>query len=255
LEAIVKPLKTDLSIFHKFNFSNKPVGVKYCLGKPAGIDRLEGSFPICEMIKVVNEKESPFYIAADNENCFGKLPLGWIDAPPFAEAGYGGEEMEIFQEARANGRISRYAPRFPRGWVNYVAFSTFDKLTFDPDLLILLATPGQAEIILRAMTYVSGELLESVTANVLACAWLFVYPYQTGKVNYMFTGLGFGMKARQIFTEGQVLISIPYDRILTITENLKEMKWVLPAYEDGKDKFPFRAQAVNEKLAKIYTNP
>jgi uncharacterized protein (DUF169 family) len=255
LEANVKPLNTDLSILQKFNFSTKPVGVKFCLGKPSEIDKLNGSFPVCEMIKVANEKELPFYITADNENCFGKLPLGWIDAPPFAEAGYGGEEMEIFQEARANGRISRYAPRFPGGWVNYVAFSTFDKLTFDPDLLVLLASPGQAEIILRAMTYVSGELLESVTANVLACAWLFVYPYQTGKVNYMFTGLGFGMKARQIFTEGQVLLSIPYDKIPVIVQNLKEMKWVLPAYEDGKEKFPLRTRAVNEKLAGMYGNP
>ena len=250
----MKHLKTDLSIFEKFNFASKPVAVKFCLGKPEVIERLDGSYPICEMVKVANEKVTPFYITAENENCFGRLPMGWIDAPPFAEAGYGGEELDIFQEARANGRISRYAPRFPKGWVNYVVFATFDRATFNPDLLILLAMPSQAEIVLRAMTYVSGELLESIAANVLACAWLFTYPFQTGKVNYMLTGLGFGMKARQIFTEGQVLISIPYDKIAVIVNNLKEMKWVLPSYEDGPEKFPLRAKAVNEMLAKKYAN-
>ena len=32
--------KRDYSIFEKFNFERKPVGVKYSLGKPEGIEPL-----------------------------------------------------------------------------------------------------------------------------------------------------------------------------------------------------------------------
>ena len=51
--------------------------------------------------------------------------------------------------------------------VNYVAASSLDKLTFDPDLLILVATPIQTEIVLRAMSYSTGEIRESKMTGVL----------------------------------------------------------------------------------------
>jgi uncharacterized protein (DUF169 family) len=54
--------------------------------------------------------------------------------------------------------------------VNYVAFSPLDKLTFDPDVLIITARPAQAEIVLRAMTYSTGELYNSRTTPVMGCA-------------------------------------------------------------------------------------
>ena len=251
----MKSQRTDLSIFSKFNFDSKPVGVKFLLGKPEGIKKLDKQMPLCQMIKEAHLQGAPFYATVDNEDCFGRVPMGWVDTPPFGEAGYVGEELEIFQEARANSRIYVHAPKLSRGVVNYIVFSPFDQLTFEPDLLFVLATPSQAEIVMRAMTYSTGEIYESKSANVLACAWLFTYPFQTGKVNFVTTGLGFGTKARQIFAEGQILISIPFDWIPTIANNLKEMKWVLPSYTDGKDKFPLRAQKVHEDLAKKYMNP
>jgi uncharacterized protein (DUF169 family) len=118
------------------------------------------------------------------------------------KAGEFGVALEIFQEPRANARIYQYVPQFPEGTVNYVAVSSLDKLTFDPDLLILVATPAQVEIVLRAMSYSTGEIWESKTTGVLGCAWIFVYPYQSGKINYMPTGMTFWGKALQQFPEG-----------------------------------------------------
>ena len=89
----------------------------------------------------------------------------------------------------------------------------------------------------------------------MGCAWLFTYPYQSGKVNYTVTGLAFGMKAKEVFPEGWMLISIPYNWIPIITQNLHEMKWVPPSYTDGKKKFKEREQKVVEGLAKKSLNP
>jgi len=251
----VRPLQTDLSIFEKFKFEKPPVAVKFEFFKPEGIEPIDKKLPACEAIKEVQQRGTPFYFTKENEDCFGKVPLGWEDMPPWGEGGYLGLKFEIYQEARANSRIYLYLPKFPRGTVNYVAMSPLDKLTFEPDLLILMATPSQAEIVLRAMSYSTGEIWESKKTGVLGCAWLYVYPYQSGKVNHTVTGMSFGMKAHEVFPEGWILISIPYNWIPTIIQNLKEMKWVLPSYTDGREKFLKRKEGYIMELVQKSQTP
>jgi len=226
----MRPLQTDLSIYKKFNFEKPPVGVKFLFNKPEGIKRLDKSLGFCEMLKEAHQRGTAFYFDKDNEDCVGKMPLGMMDIAPVLESGQLGPELEIYQEPRANSRIYQHIPTFARGTVNYVVFSPLEELTFDPDLLILYATPRQAEIILRAMSYSTGEMWEPKAMPVVSCAWLYVYPYKSGKVNYMVTGMAYGMIARGVFPEGRILISIPWDWIPTITQNLQEMKWILPGY-------------------------
>ena len=251
----MRPLQTDLSIYNKFNFEKPPVGVKFLFARPKGIEQIDKTLPFCEMLKEAQQRETPFYFSKENENCVGKLILGMEDMPLFIEAGQLGPMFGIYQDPRANNKIYQYIPKFERGIVNYIAFSSLDKLTFEPDLLILTTTPSQAEIALRAMSYSTGEIWAPKATPVLGCAWLYIYPYQSGKVNYTITGLAFGMKAKQIFEEGWILISIPYNWIPTITQNLKEMEWVLPSYTDGRGKFIKREQSYIEELTRESQNP
>ena len=251
----MRPLQIDLSIFKKFNFEKPPIGVKFELFKPEGIKQLDKKLTACEMIGEAQQSGTPFYFTRENEDCFGKVPLGWEDMPPWGEGGYLGLKFEIFQEQRANSRIYLNLPKFPRDTVNYIAMSPLDKLTFEPDLLILMATPSQAEIVMRAMAYSTGEIYESKHAGVLGCAWMYVYPHQSGKINFMVTGLTFGGKAHQVFEEGWILISIPYNWIPIITQNLKEMKWVLPSYTDGRAKFVKRKESYIGELVQKSQNP
>lgn len=248
-EAHVDPLRTDLSIYRTFAFDKPPVGVKFLFFPPKGVERLDKTLAICEMIKEAQGRQSAFYVDKKNENCFGKVALGMDEAPTFAESGQLGVKYEIFQEARANSRLYQHIPMFKKGTVNYVAFSALDAITFDPDLLIFYAKPKQAEIILRAMSYSTGEIWEPKNTSVLGCAWLYVHPYQSGKVNYTMTGMGFGMIGKQVFTEGYVLISVPFNWIPIITANLAEMKWVLPAYTDGREEFLKREERTVRELA------
>jgi uncharacterized protein (DUF169 family) len=242
------PLQTDLSIFNKFNFDKPPVGVKFLFDKPEEIEKLDKSLAFCEMVKEAQHRGTPFYIDKDSENCFGTMVLGMKQIPSVAESGQIGPKDGIFKEPRANSRIYQHIHKFSSGVVNYVAFSSLGKLTFEPDLLILLATPSQTEIIMRAMSYSNGDVWESNVTPALGCSWLFVYPYQTGKVNYVVTGTTFGMKAHKVFPEGWILISIPYDRIPTIVQNLKEMNWVLTAYTESREEFMERKKSINKDL-------
>lgn len=255
----MRSLQTDLSIYKKFNFEKPPIGIKFLFRKPEGIERLDRNMPLCEMLKEAQQRGTSFYMDKENEDCFGKLPLG-MELPiesilPYTESGEVGPKFECFRDARANRRIYEHIPRLGKGTVNYVAFSPLDKLTFEPDLLILNATISQAEIVLRAMSYATGEIWAPKTTHVLSCAWLYVYPFKSGKVNYTITGLAFGSKARKIFQEGWMLISIPWDWIPTITNTLKEMDWVPGPFLDNKEQFLARFNRIAEEVAKESQNP
>ena len=250
----MKPLTQDLSILKNFYFENPPVGVKFLAARPEGIEKMYKATAIYEMIKEAQTRDKPFYIDKYNEDCSGTVIAGMEDAPAFAESGRIGKELGIFQEERANARIYDDLPKLIKGSVNYIAFSRLDALSFEPDLLFILAKPSQAEIILRAMSYSTGEKWEPKATGVLGCAWLFAYPYLNGKVNYTVTGISFGMKAKQVFPEGWMLIVIPYNWIPVIMQNLKEMEWVLPSYADGAEKFKEREAKLMDRLAEEQQN-
>jgi uncharacterized protein (DUF169 family) len=240
-------LETDLSILRKFDFEHAPVGVKFLFSRPEEIEPLDKPAAFCDMIRIAQERGTPFYFSRGEEDCFGRVVLGMEEAPLFAEAGLLGERFGVYEEPRANERIYQHVPRLVKGTVNYAAFSVLDALTFEPDLLILMATPSQAEIVLRAMSYSTGELWESKKTPVLSCAWIYAYPWLTGKVNYMITGMGFGSKARHALPEGWILISIPWDKIPPIIKSLEKMTWILPAYTEGREVFLEREARVREE--------
>jgi uncharacterized protein (DUF169 family) len=243
--------QTDLTILKEFNFERPPIAVKFLFQKPEGMEQLDKSMALCEMLAEAHGRAEPFFVTRDNENCFGKSILGMASgSPPFADGGMLGIKFELFNEPRANSRLRQFTYNMKPGEVNYVAFAHYDKLEFDPDLLVILAKPTQAEILLRAMTYSTGEMYESRSTCIGGCSWIYVYPYVSGKVNFTVTGLAFGMKGRQVFPEGLVLISIPYQWIPVIIQNLKEMKWVLPGYTIGKEKFAEYEQQIRDSFMK-----
>lgn len=228
----LRNLKMDLSIFHKLGFKRCPVGVKFLYSKPEGFNRLDAKLHFCAMIGETQRRMQQFYVDKENDDCYGKKVLGMEPFAPFAEAGEIGPELGIFQEPMANARIYFYAPFLKQNTVNYVIFSPLDELNFEPDLLIITTdNVGQAELILRAMSYSTGKPWVSKHSFVLGCAWIFVYPYISGEINYLISGMTLGSKVLKEPPEGSIVISIPHDWLPTITRNLQEMPWTLPSDE------------------------
>jgi len=252
----MKPLQTDLSIYKKFNFEKPPVGVKFLPSRPEGMEQLDKRMALCEMINEAQQRGTSFYINKDNEDCAGAMILGMVAPSPHAGGGELGVKWGIYQEARVNEKLSGNAPKMPPGNINYVVFSPLEKINFEPDLLFLVATVSQAEIVLRALSYSTGETWTSKITSGGACAYLFAYPYLSGKVNYVTTGLTLGLKGRRVYPEGRLLFSIPYDWIPVITRNLEKMEWVLPAYtDDTREQFLARRKKIFEELALDFGNP
>ncbi len=233
----MKPLQTDLSIYSKFEFERPPIGIKFSFFPPEGIQPLpeEKSLSLCEMLVEAQQTSEPFYLAREvKETCVGKILLGMQEMEAFAESGQIGERLQIFQEARANFAFYQHVPKFPANVVRYVTFSRFEKLTFEPDLILITADHSNAEILMRSMTYSTGELYNSRTTPVMGCAWLFIYPFQSGKVNFIVPDMVHGMKGRELFPDNSVVLSIPYQWIPTMTRNLSEMVWHLPSHASKK---------------------
>jgi len=237
-------IQQDLSVFNKFNFERPPVGVKFLFNKPEGIEGLDKNLAFCQMLKEAQLSGTPFYAEPKNQSCKPGSYIWGEDMPKVFESGLFGVALKVFKEARADVRIHQHVRRLDKDTVRYIAFSPLDKLSFDPDLLIILTdNVSQAEIILRAMSYTTGEKFCSKMTFVMGCAWIIAYPYITGQVNYVISGLGSGIKAQKVFPEGRQIISIPYNWLPTITQNLQEMEWVPPLYTDESEEFVKRAYA------------
>jgi len=237
------------AILDRFNFDVQPVGVKFLPQKPDEIKRLTDNMAFCEMLKRAEEGNA-FYADVKNHTCdAGSYILGQADAVVPYINGEFGAGLNLFEDTRSASRLYNYIPKIGRGLVNYVVFSRLDELSFDPDVLIFLAKTHQTEVLLRAMSYRTGKMWSSKYSPAIGCAWIYIYPYLTGELNYTITGLGHGMKRRNLFPEGRQLISIPFDLMPSILDALEAMPWVLPAYQ------PDGAEYVKKLLIKLGVNP
>ena len=214
------------SALDKFNFERKPVGVKFMITKPEGIKHIDKELNMCEMLKEAQENDA-FYVAPEDWVCVGveQMILGMEDPEPVLVSGIFGGEEGLFKGDNACRAMYDYLPRMQKGSVQYVAFAPVDKLTFDPDVLIMTATLPQAQTLLRSVNYSTGKPFVSMATPVVACSWIFVYPVVSGELNYFITGLGLGMQALNIFPPGLFIISVPYQQLTVMLDNLKDMQY------------------------------
>ncbi|MFA5309807.1 MAG: DUF169 domain-containing protein [Dehalococcoidales bacterium] len=216
--------KQDFSVLDQFNFEYKPVGIKFMISRPKGIARISKELNMCEMLKEA-QAGNAFYVAPEDWVCVGveQMILGMKDPESLLVSGAFGGEEGLFKGDNACRAMYDYLPRLPKGSVQYMAFAPVDKLTFDPDLVVLTADINQAQTLLRSINYSTGQPFASKATPVVACAWIYVYPVVSGELNYFITGLGLGMQALNIFPPGLFLISVPFQRIPTMLANLNEM--------------------------------
>ena len=239
----------DYAILKSFDFERPPVGVKFSPTRPRNLKRLQKPMDFCEML-VEAQNGKAFYVTKDDFTCIGAMLLGMVELDPKFESGLVGPKIGAFKDDRANRRIYQHLPRLSRNSISYVSFAPLDKMTFEPDEMIIMASVSQAEIFNRARSYTTGEAWSARGTVVAGCAWLYIYSYLTGEINFTVTGFGFGMKARRLFPEGRILLTIPWDRLSDILTNLAEMPWVPESFALGPEGHKKKMQKIREELAK-----
>jgi uncharacterized protein (DUF169 family) len=216
----------DYAALDKFNFEYKPVAVQFAIARPEGIKRIDKELNMCEMLKEAQNSDA-FYVTPEDWVCVGieQVIIGLQDPEPVLVSGIFGGGEGLFKSNSACRAMYDYLPSLPRGSANYVVFSPLDKLSFEPDVLVMTATPPQAQTLLRSTNYSTGRPIVSKYTPVVACAWIFVYPVVSGELNYFVTGMGMGIQAMNIFPPGLFIISIPFQQIPIMLENIKEMNY------------------------------
>jgi uncharacterized protein (DUF169 family) len=237
----------DYSILDKLNLERKPVGVKFLSIKPKGIARIDKSLSFCEMFKEA-QTSRPFYVQREDLHCVEPIILGMEDPDPMLVGGLVGEADELFEEARANRKLYQYLPKMLKGSVNYVAFSSVDQLSFDPDVVVITANAGQTYHILRALNWSSGDMWSARGTSVVACAWIYLYPVLSGEMNLTITGISLGMRTLKVFPEGLVIISIPWTKLDEVLKNLRNMRWKLLSDEITGEEHKKRFEKLSKEL-------
>ncbi len=223
-------------LFRKLEMEFPAVALKYHAVRPEGVPAYDGDkLAYCQYVKYVQSTGKSFYITKENDACYGKMPLGMIPMPAVTASGQAGYDFEIYRSPVACQQLYQKLPVLVPGTVNYVQFSTVESCDFDPDLILCVAGFPQADIIMRATSYISGDLWESKSSPVISCAWMYAYPIISGKVNHITTGFYHGLKRRKAYPAGLRMISIPYQKIDEVVTALAQMPWTPIAFRDDEE--------------------
>lgn len=221
--------------FAKLNLQFPAVALKYHAVKPQKVPQYQGeNMAFCMYIKYAQENEKTFYIKKENDACYGKMALGMIPMPPVTASGQAGYDFEIYRTPVACRQLYQKLPVLVPGTVNYVQFEQVATCSFHPDLIVCMADFPQSDILMRATSYISGDLWESKSSPVISCAWMYAYPIITGKVNHITTGYYHGLKRRKAYPSGLRIIAIPYQKIDEVATALDEMPWTPIAFRDDE---------------------
>lgn len=209
--------------FAKLELEYPAVAVKYHFDEPKDVPRTDEVLSFCQFVRKAQDENRRFYITKKDDNCCGKIALGMAPKTPFAVSGIVGVDFELFRTPAPNIRLHNSYPVITPGSVHFAEFCPVELCDFYPDLVLCVADTEKAEILMRATSYISGDLWESRSSGVMSCAWTYSYPYLSGKVNFCITGMHHGMRRRGVYPPGLHIISIPYQKLDEVVTALNEM--------------------------------
>jgi uncharacterized protein (DUF169 family) len=222
-------------LIEKLNMEYPAVAVKMLFERPDEVEHYAGKkLAFCQYVHEAQVSGKKFYISKDDDDCYGKLAMGMIDKPPVTASGQAGYDFGCYETPAACRQLYQKLPVLEPHTVNYVEFCPVPLCDFDPELLVFVAGFPASDIIMRATSWISGDLWESKSSPVLSCAWMYAYPVISGKVNHITTGFYHGLKRRKTYPEGLRIISIPFQKIDEFTAALDRMDWTLIAFRDDE---------------------
>ncbi len=220
--------------FSSLELEYEPVALKYSFTKPDNVELYQGKLAFCEFVRECQKTGRTFCVNKDNDDCYGKMSLGMVEKPPVTASGQAGFDFEMYRTPLACQQLYRKLPVLVPGTVRYVTFAPVSTCSFDPDLILCIASLEKAEILMRATCYISGDLWESVSSPVISCAWMYAYPIISGKVNHITTGFYHGLKRRKAYPAGLRMISIPFQKIDEVAAALQQMPFTAIAFRDDE---------------------
>lgn len=225
---------TAKALLEKLELPYPAIAIQFCFERPEVPHYAGETLAYCQYVKHAQDTGADFYITAEDDACYGKMVLGMIDKPPVTASGQAGYDFGCYHTPIACQQLYQKLPVLVPHTVNYVRFCPAESCTFDPDLLFFVADFPQADILMRATSYISGDLWESKSSPVISCAWMYAYPIISGKVNHITTGFYHGLRRRKAYPPGLRMISLPFQKMNEFFAALEQMDWTLIAFREDE---------------------
>jgi len=200
--------------------SNCPIAVTFTGALP-GEAVPQGKLSVCQAIRRAADGER-CTISVETCGCPGglvSLGLGQM-APENHErlVTFLVEREKVYSSRVALFRSQKAVPA-PVGMGSHVVFPPLARAELRPDIVLFLGSPGSLHQLVGFANYWDGGSLKAELAGP-ACRTAIAYPVVTGEIGL--TLLDFGARRLAHFADGDLVLAIPFHRLLGIMRALDE---------------------------------
>jgi len=198
-----------------------PVAVTFAGAPAPGTISPQGKVSVCQALKRASEGEA-VTITAETCGCPGGLvSLGLGQMPP-----QGREKLVDFLVNKEKVYCSRVAIHRgqqtvlpPVGVASHIVFAPLSRAEVLPDLVVFIGKPGSLHHLLGFASYWEGRSMKPELSGP-ACRTGVAYPIVTGEIGLSL--LDFGARRLAGFAEDQLLVAVPFHRMIGILHALDQ---------------------------------
>lgn len=190
---------------------------------PSGIPRIGENIRHCQMVDSVRRKGFQFYSVLEDHMCKGGAAvMGLSEMGEKLKTGEVYYHLNHFESMDAAKSTMEKVPRVPANSVKAVVYSPIEKITFKPDVILIITTPKQVMELSQALLHKNGGRVNASFAGKQSiCADGVAYPYLSGEA-----GVTIGCSGSRKYTEikdDEMIMSIPVDMLPGLVSSAKTM--------------------------------
>lgn len=202
-----------------------PVGVALIKKEeeiPIGIKRIEEGMKHCQMVDRVRSTKDEFLAYLVDQTCKGgAAALGLGHMPPKLASGeFYHEKLKHFKTLEASRKTLEKVPMLEAESMQAVLYGPLEKLSFMPDVVVIICSPMQIMLLTQALLYNEGGRIEAEFAGKQSiCSDAVAAPYLSGKV-----GITVGCTGSRKFTDikdSELTMGLPVAKFKGLMEGLR----------------------------------
>jgi uncharacterized protein (DUF169 family) len=203
--------------------SGSPVAFRFATKKeeiPAGMEKLDKNIRHCTMVGLARKEGKIFYSTAENHECNGGAwSLGLREITETLKNGDFYYKLGKFESSAACKRTIDRVPHLGTGDTWATMYAPLDKTPFDPQVVIIVASPWAMLKLSQSAMFRVGGRIESEFAGIQSvCADACAQTYLNGKVNF---SLGCdGSRKFSGIEDGEMVMGIPAEILPELVEAL-----------------------------------
>ncbi|MBP2029455.1 uncharacterized protein (DUF169 family) [Methanohalophilus levihalophilus] len=190
---------------------------------PDDIERINGPLRHCQMVDKVRKEGKQFYSLVDDQQCKGGAAvMGMQEMPAKLASGETYYGLGRFENLESAKHTMEQVPTLPAGSTKGVIYGPLDKITFKPDVVLIIDTPKKAMQLSQALIHHSGGRVNASFAGIQSvCADGVVFPHKEQIVSATL-GCGGSRKFANI-GEDEMILGIPADKLPELAEAAEKM--------------------------------